>query len=391
MEQIYLDYAATTPVVPEVAETVTDCLKKDFGNPSSMHRLGIRAEKRIRKAREQVSRLLQVEPEEIIFTSGGTESNNMAILGTAYDKRRRGKHCITTAIEHPSVLNCFAHLEKMGYEVTYLPVDQNGVISLESLQNALREDTILVSIMHVNNEVGSIEPVQQVASLLDQCKNRPVFHVDGIQSFGKLPLYPKGWGIDLVSLSGHKIHAPKGIGALYRRKGVRIQPILFGGGQQGGIRSGTENITGIVGMGTGADWIAERHAENDRYLYELKEALVSGIRRDFPDVVINGDPENSAPHILNVSFPGAKGEVLLHTLEEEEVYVSTGSACSSREKKISHVLKALGLNDRTADGSIRISLSYLTTPEEIASFLPILSRSEIRTILSFQINLSIPD
>ena len=375
MGQIYLDYAATTPVVPEVEEAVTDCLKKDFGNPSSMHRLGIQAEKRIRKAGEQVSHLLRVEPEEIIFTSGGTESNNMAILGTAYDKRRRGKHCITTAIEHPSVLNCFAHLERLGYEVTYLPVDQNGVISLESLRNALREDTILVSIMHVNNEVGSIEPVQQVASLLDQCKNRPVFHVDGIQSFGKLPLYPREWGIDLVSLSGHKIHAPKGIGALYRKKGVRIQPILFGGGQQGGIRSGTENITGIVGMGTGADWIAKRHAENDRYLYELKEALVSGIRRDFPDVVINGDPENSAPHILNVSFPGAKGEVLLHTLEEEEVYVSTGSACSSREKKISHVLKALGLNDRTADGSIRISLSYLTTPEEIASFLPILSRS----------------
>ena len=375
MEQIYLDYAATTPVVPEVVDAVTDCLKKDFGNPSSMHRLGIQAEKRIKEARKQVSDLLRADPEEIIFTSGGTESNNMAILGTAHDKKRSGMHCITTAIEHPSVLNTFAHLEKQGYEVTYLPVDPNGIISLESFRNALREDTILVSIMHVNNEIGSVQPIGQIGSILNGLKFRPVFHVDGVQSFGKLPLYPEEWGIDLVSLSGHKIHAPKGIGALYRKRGVRLQPILFGGGQQGGIRSGTENITGIVGMGAGADWIAQKHRENSRYLYELKDKLVSGIRDAFPDAMINGDLENGAPHILNVGFPGLRGEILLHALEEKGVYVSTGSACSSREKKISHVLKALGLDDRTAEGSIRISLSYLTTPEEIEAFLPILTRS----------------
>jgi cysteine desulfurase len=377
MEQIYLDYAATTPVVPEVIDAVTDCLRNDFGNPSSMHRLGIQAEKRIKEAKNQVSDLLRVDPEEIIFTSGGTEANNMAILGTASDKKRSGMHCITTAIEHPSVLNTFDYLEKQGYEVTYLPVNREGLVSPEDFQNVLREDTILVSMMHVNNEVGSIQPVQQIGAILKACGSRAVFHVDGIQSFGKLPLYPREWGIDLVSLSGHKIHAPKGVGALYKKKGIRLQPILFGGGQQGGMRSGTENIAGIVGMGTGAQWIAQKHSDNSGYLYDLKVKLIAGIREALPNAVINGsdDTEKSAPHILNVGFPGLRGEVLLHALEEEGVYVSTGSACSSRDKKISHVLKALGLDNRTAEGSIRISISYLTTPEEIEAFVPILTRS----------------
>jgi cysteine desulfurase len=277
MEQIYLDYAATTPVVPEVIDAVTDCLRNDFGNPSSMHRLGIQAEKRIKEAKNQVSDLLRVDPEEIIFTSGGTEANNMAILGTASDKKRSGMHCITTAIEHPSVLNTFDYLEKQGYEVTYLPVNREGLVSPEDFQNVLREDTILVSMMHVNNEVGSIQPVQQIGAILKACGSRAVFHVDGIQSFGKLPLYPREWGIDLVSLSGHKIHAPKGVGALYKKKGIRLQPILFGGGQQGGMRSGTENIAGIVGMGTGAQWIAQKHSDNSGYLYDLKVKLIAGI------------------------------------------------------------------------------------------------------------------
>jgi cysteine desulfurase len=377
MKQIYLDYAATTPVATEVVDAVTECLKNDFGNPSSMHRLGIQAEKRVKEASKQVSDLLRVDPDEIIFTSGGTEANNMAILGTAYDKKRRGMHCITTSIEHPSVLKAFEHLEEQGYEVTYLPVDNKGLISLEYLQNALREDTILVSIMHVNNEVGSVQPLQSIGLILDACRNRPVFHVDGIQSFGKLPLFPKEWGIDLVSLSGHKIHAPKGVGALYKKKGLRLKPILFGGGQQNGMRSGTENIAGIVGMGTAAEWISHRLNEKENYLYNLKDKLASGIRDALPYAVINGtlDHTLAAPHILSVGFPGLRGEILLHALEEEGVYVSTGSACSSRDVKVSHILKAMGLDRETAEGSIRISISYLTTPEEIDEFIPILTRA----------------
>jgi len=380
MKQIYLDYAATTPVIPEVVNAVTECLKNDYGNPSSLHRLGIQAEKRIKEAKSYISSLLRTTPEEIIFTSGGTEANNMAILGTAYDKKRIGKHCITTAIEHPSVLRTFEQLEKQGYEVTYLSVDKRGIISLDELKNNLRQDTILVSIMHVNNETGSVQPIREIGALLEGQKQKPVYHVDGIQSFGKIPLFPDRWGVDLLSLSGHKIHAPKGVGALYKRKNIRIQPILFGGNQQGGLRSGTENIPGIVGMGEGAKWVSQKLAEDEGYLRRLKDKLISGIQEAFPNAVINGSTSEgeSAPHILNVGFPGLKGEILLHALEDEGVYVSTGSACSSRDRKLSHVLKALGADDRTADGSIRISISYLTTEEEIDAFIPILVRTVSR-------------
>lgn len=375
MDQIYLDHAATTPVLPEVIDAVIDCLKNDFGNPSSMHKLGIQAEKRIKDAKYQVSEVIRVDPEEIIFTSGGTEANNLAIFGTAYDKRRIGTHCITTAIEHPSVLSSFEHLEKQGYEVTYIPVDHNGVISLESFENALRPDTILVSMMQVNNEIGAIQPIQKIGAMMKGMKTKPVFHVDAIQSYGKLPLYPRDWDVDLVSISGHKIHAPKGVGALYKRKGVRLQPLIMGGGQQGGLRSGTENITGIVGMGVGASLVGQRLLHDSQYLYQLKEQLVLDIKSALPGVVINGNERDSAPHILNIAFPGLRGEVLLHTLEGEGVFVSTGSACSSKDKKISHVLKAIGLDDKTAEGAIRISISYLTTQSEIKSFIPILVQS----------------
>ncbi|HHY82381.1 MAG TPA: cysteine desulfurase [Clostridiales bacterium] len=378
MKQIYLDYAATTPVVPEVVDAVTDCLKNDFGNPSSMHRLGIQAEKRIKEAKNHISSLLKTSPDEIIFTSGGTEANNMAILGTAYDKKRSGMHCITTAIEHPSVLQAFKHLEKQGFEVTYLTVDKNGIISLDELKANLRRDTILISIMHVNNETGSIQPIHEIGALLEGLERKPVFHVDGIQAFGKVPLFPDRWGIDLLSMSGHKIHAPKGVGALYKRKDVRIQPILFGGNQQGGLRSGTENIPGIVGMGEGAKWVAQKLADDSSYLKRLKDKLIKGIQEALLNAVINGSVGESAPHILNVGFPGLKGEILLHALEEEGVYVSTGSACSSRERKLSHVLKAMGLDNRTAEGSIRISISYLTTTEEIDEFIPTLVRAVSR-------------
>lgn len=375
MNQIYLDNAATTPVIETVIDAVTDCLRNDFGNPSSMHRLGIRSEKKIKEARKFVGDVIRADPEEIIFTSGGTEANNYAIAGTVFDKQRIGRHCITTSIEHPSVLRTFEHLEKQGFEVTYLPVGRCGIISLDDLRDALRPDTILISMMHVNNEIGSVQPVDKVGGLLGTLKNKPVFHVDAIQSYGKIPLYPREWGIDLVSISGHKIHAPKGIGALYKRKGARLQPILFGGGQQGGLRSGTENLPGIVGIGEAAKWIGQKLQHENTRLYELRQLLVSGIKEAFPGVVINSPDEGFAPHIINIGFPGLRGEVLLHALEDQGVYVSTGSACSSRDKKISHVLKAIGLDDRAAEGSIRLSISYLTTPEEIKAFVPILVQS----------------
>ncbi|NLC45474.1 MAG: cysteine desulfurase, partial [Clostridiales bacterium] len=302
-------------------------------------------------------------------------ANNLAILGTAYDKKRRGKHCITSSIEHPSVLQAFSHLESQGYEITYLPVDEDGIISLDDLKSALREDTILVSIMHVNNEIGSIQEIQEIGLLLRKEKSKPVFHVDAIQSFGKLPIRPEQWGIDLLSISGHKIHAPKGIGALYIKKGVRLQPILFGGSQQGGIRSGTENISGIVGLGEAAKWIAERQTSEPEHLSHLKGSLAKGIQHAFPRAHINGSLDKTAPHILNVAFPSLRGEILLHGLEEEGVYISTGSACSSRNKKLSHVLTGIGLNDQMVEGSIRISLSHLTTREDIDEFIPILIRT----------------
>ncbi len=375
MKEIYLDHAATTPIVPEVFNAIVDCLKNDFGNPSSMHGLGIRSEKRIKEAAKQAANLLGALPEEILFTSGGTEANNLAILGTAYDKKRRGMHCITSSIEHPSVLQAFSHLESQGYEVTYLPVDADGVISLDDFKNALREDTILVSIMHVNNEIGSVQGIQEIGALLKREKVKAIFHVDAIQSFGKLPIRPEQWGIDLLSLSGHKIHGPKGIGALYIKKGVRLQPILFGGSQQGGMRSGTENISGIVGLGEAAKWVDERQTNDPDYLSQLRDKLAKQIQLAFPQAHINGSLEKSAPHILNVAFPGLRGEILLHGLEEEGVYISTGSACSSRNKKYSHVLTGLGLSNQMVEGSIRISLSYLTTVEEIDEFIPILIRT----------------
>ncbi|MGI6140278.1 MAG: cysteine desulfurase family protein [Caldicoprobacterales bacterium] len=375
MMEIYLDNAATTPVVPPVVEAITDCLKNDYGNPSSMHRLGIRAEKRVKEAKNRVSNLLKAAPEEIVFTSGGTEANNLAILGTAYNRRRIGKHCITTAIEHPSVLQAFRHLENQGYEISYLPVDRNGVISPDDVQKNLREDTVLVSIMHVNNETGSVQPISKVGAILNGQVNKPIFHVDAIQSAGKLPIFPSSWGIDLLSVSGHKIHAPKGIGALYIRKGVRLQPILFGGNQQDGLRSGTENLPGIVGIGVAAKWIGQLLDEKSDYLAGLKKKLIEDIRRFIPGIVINGSTENSAPHILNIGFPGLRGEILLHALEEEGVYVSSGSACSSRDKRFSHVLKAMGVDELVLEGSIRLSTSYLTTMEEIEAFTPRLVRT----------------
>lgn len=366
MDDVYLDNAATTPVHPKVAEAVMKCLTKTYGNPSSLHRLGIESEKAVKEARKQVSLILEADSDEILFTSGGTESNNMSIAGTALERKRDGKHCITTVIEHPSVLATFKYLEDMGWDVTYLPVNNEGVISVERLKKSLRPDTVLVSIMHVNNEIGSIQPIKDIGHVLSLHKNKPIFHVDAIQSFGKLTLRPREWGIDLMSISGHKFHAPKGVGALFIRKGTRIQPLHWGGGQERGLRSGTENLPGIVGLGEAAHLLRENIEERRRNLRVLKNILLEGILSNISDAVLNGpQPENGAPHILSVSFPGIRSEVLMHLLEMHRVYVGTGSACSSRKSKTSHVMEAIGASREVAEGSIRISLSYMNTKKEM--------------------------
>ena len=370
---IYLDNAATTPVHPDVAKAVMDCMVNDFGNPSSLHRLGLNAEKRVKEAREQIAWALGVSTDSIFFTSGGTEANNLAIIGTAMARRREGKHCISTQFEHPSVLNTLKYLEKEGWEVTYLPVDKRGMLDPDDVVKAVRSDTVLISIMHVNNEIGSIQPVEDIAKLVKEKGLSPLFHVDAIQSFEKLDLKPRRWGIDLLTVSGHKIHAPKGIGALYMRKGVKIHPVHWGGGQEGGIRSGTENVPGIVGFGEAVRWIEQDI--DKKYLYMYKGILVAGLKERIPEMVINGpEPELGAPHILNVSFPGIRGEVMLHALEDKGVYVSTGSACSSRRKSIGPVIQAKGAKNEAARGAIRKSFSHMNTSDEMYRTIDIFER-----------------
>lgn len=375
-QEIYLDNAATTPVIPEVVEQVVKCLTEDFGNPSSLHRLGVNSEKRLKEQRRIIASLLRVDENDIIFTSGGTESNNLAIFGAVRAKKRYGNHLITTAIEHPSILNIFDYLKEEGWRVTYIPVDKYGVISLDEFEEALTEDTILVSIMHVNNEIGSIQPVESIKRLINQKAPQALFHVDAVQSFGRLDIRPIEWDVDLLSISGHKIHGPKGVGALYIKKGVSIMPLQWGGGQERGIRSGTENLPGIVGLGEAARWISEKAEKEPDYLRMLKDILVSGILEQVPEAVINGPkPEDGAPHILNISIPGIRGEVLLHVLESKGVYVSTGSACSSRRARISHVLEAIGVSRDVAEGSIRLSLSYINNEDEMRLVPGILRKS----------------
>ncbi len=374
MKDIYLDHAATTPILPEVVQAITECLIRDFGNPSSLHRMGIEAEKRMKEAKDQLASFVGVLSEEIVFTSGGTEANNLAVFGSAVKRVREGKHLITTQIEHASVLAAFKQLEQQGYSVTYLPVDSQGVLSLDELKEAITENTVLISIMHVNNEIGTIQPIEKIGSILKNLKKKPYFHVDAIQSLGKIPLRPREWGVDLMSFSGHKHHALKGIGALYIRKNVTLQPQFWGGGQEGGLRSGTQNVPGIVSMGKSLEWIKRHLKEDGSGLSGMKELLLDTLKAALPKMIVHGpDPSMGAPHILNISIPGVRGEVLLHALEEQGVYVSTGSACSSRKQKLSHVHKAIGTDAKAAEGAIRISLSHTTTRDEIGAFVPIMA------------------
>lgn len=360
--EIYLDNSATTRVLPEVAETMLKVAVEEYGNPSSLHGKGFQGEQVLKKARGQLARALKVPTSTLYFTSGGTEANNLAILGAALARRRRGKHLITSSIEHASVLNTFQRLATHGFEVTYLPADQEGLVDPLDLARHLRSDTVLVSIMTVNNEIGTLQPVQELAGLTHQ--NSPaIFHTDAVQALGKVPLDPVAQGLDLVTVSGHKIHAAKGVGALYLRQGLRIEPLLTGGDQEQGLRPGTENVPGIAGLGLAAEELGRR---DPRELMTLKERLYQGILERVSGVKINGSLNHAAPQILNLSFDGvSKGEVLVHWLEQEGVFISTGSACHSRRTNPSHVLRAIGLKGEHLTGAVRFSLSYLNTAEEI--------------------------
>lgn len=379
--EAYFDNSATTRCSDAAVALMQQVLLEDYGNPSSLHMKGVVAEKYIKTATEQIAQILKVAEKEIIFTSGGTESNNLALIGVALANQRTGKHIITTSIEHASVYNPLIFLEEQGFEVTYLPVDAQGMISLEALAEAVREDTILVSLMHVNNEIGTIEPIEDAAKLIHEKNPKTLIHVDAIQSFGKLRIYPKRMGIDLLSVSGHKIHGPKGIGFLYVKDKTKIKPIIYGGGQQKNMRSGTENVAGIAGLGAAAEELYQDFDEKIERLYELREYLVAGMQ-ELEGTTVNGaDGRDAAPHIVSVSFAGIRAEVLLHALEERGIYVSTGSACSSNHPAISGTLKAIGVKPELLDSTVRFSLSVESTRDEadyvleqLAELLPMLRR-----------------
>lgn len=363
--EVYLDNSATTRCSVRARDLMMQILTEDYGNPSSLHNKGKEAEDYIRRAREQIARTLKIDGRALLFTSGGTESNNLALIGGALANRRLGRHIITTAIEHPSVHAPLAHLKELGYEITELSVDRDGVISLEELRCALREDTVLVSIMMVNNEIGALQPVMEAGRLIKKKNPKALFHVDAIQAYGKFHIYPQKWGIDLLSVSGHKIHAPKGTGFLYIADKVKVQPMIFGGGQQKGLRSGTENVPGAAALGEAAAEIYENFEEKTERMYALRERLIAGIG-EIEGVTVNGRADRScAPHIVSISIRDVRSEVMLHSLEEYGIYVSAGSACSSHKPAPSRTLQALGLSKGAVESTIRISLSVDTTQEEI--------------------------
>lgn len=367
--EVYLDNSATTKVYPQVAELMTKVMCEDYGNPSSLHRKGVEGERYVRYARETLAKLLKVSEKEILFTSGGTESDNMAIIGCAMANNRRGRHLITTRIEHPAVLQTMHYLESQGFRVTYLPVDKTGRVRLEDLQKAITPETILVSMMLVNNEIGSIQPIEEAGALIKRMNPNILFHVDAVQGFGKMKIYPKRMNIDLLSVSSHKIHGPKGVGFLYVGERVKIMPISYGGGQQKNMRSGTENVPGIAGMTMAAELAYENLEEDVNRLYGLKEYFIQGVTK-LEGIQINGLPEDgnlrrTAPHVVSVSIAGVRSEVLLHALEDKGIYISAGSACASNKPQTSETLKAIGLQREYWDSTIRFSFSVLTTKEEI--------------------------
>ena len=379
--EAYLDNSATTRCSAKAAEMVMKVMREDFGNPSALHTKGVEAEHYVKEARAFFAKNLKVDEKEICFTSGGTESNNLALIGTAMANRRAGNHLITTSVEHASVDNTMKYLEEQGFRVTYLPVDEYGVVSLEALKEALCPETILVSVMYVNNEVGAVQPVDEIARIVKEHNPNTIFHVDAIQAYGKYRIYPKKEGIDLLSVSGHKIHGPKGTGFLYVNSKVKIHSIVFGGGQQKGLRSGTENVPGIAGMAEAAAECYENLEEKIDRLYALKDRFVSQVSA-LEGTKVNGHTgRDSAPQIVSVSFRDVRSEVLLHALEEKGIYVSAGSACSSNKPSVSRTLKNMEIDKELLGSTLRFSFCFDTTDEEIdycikelGELLPVLRR-----------------
>ena len=370
--EVYFDNSATTRCYDSVKDIVVKAMTEDFGNPSAMHLKGVEAEKYINSSAESLARLLKVQEKEILFTSGGTESDNLALIGATFANKRSGNHIITTSVEHPAVSQPALFLQEQGFEVTYLPVDSRGVVKMDALKAVLREDTILVSVMYVNNEVGAVMPVEEIAALVHEKSPKALFHVDAIQAFGKYRIYPKKMGIDLLSVSGHKIHGPKGVGFLYINEKAKIQPQILGGGQQGGMRSGTDNVPGIAGLGTAAVEIYKNLEENVENMYRLKEYIAQGLEK-IGDIRINGmDLREGAPQILSISVMGVRSEVLLHSLEERGIYVSAGSACSSHKRKPSATLAAMGMSKDQIESTVRLSFCEENTIEEADYFLQVM-------------------
>ena len=369
--EAYLDNSATTRCEKQVAELVTQLMLEDYGNPSSMHLKGVEAEKYIKKATAQIAKTLKAKEKEIIYTSGGTEADNMALIGVAMANKRTGTHIVTTEVEHAAIHATTAYLEEQGFEITKLSVNEEGVISLEELKSVLRTDTILVSIMHVNNEVGAVQPVEEAGKIVKELAPKAYFHVDAIQSYGKFKISPKKMNIDLLSVSGHKLHGPKGIGFLYVNEKVKIKPIIFGGGQQWGMRSGTENVPGIAGLGLACEMAYEKLEEKRDNLFSLKNYFCEELLQ-LPDVKINGNQEATAPQIVSASFLGVRSEVMLHTLEDRGIYVSAGSACSSNKPAPSKTLLAMKVPKEELEATVRFSFSYHTTKEELEYTITVL-------------------
>ncbi|MFB7301979.1 cysteine desulfurase family protein [Heyndrickxia sporothermodurans] len=369
---IYFDNSATTKPYDEVIDAFAKVSKEYYANPSSLHNFGGKVETLVNQARKQISNLLHVKENEIYFTSGGTEGNNLAIKGTALAYRSRGNHIITTRVEHPSVYEACKQLSKLGFEITYLPVDEYGQVDINDLSSSIRDNTILVSIMHVNNEMGAVQPIEEIGELLT---NYPkiLFHVDHVQGIGKIPLLLHQAKVDLCSISAHKFHGLKGIGVLYIRDGIRISPLFSGGNQENKVRSGTENVSGIVTMAKALRLTEEKRKQKRTDMLAIRDYLILNLKK-MPSIKVNTNPTTSAPHIINFSAIGLKGEVIVHALEAENIYVSTTSACSSKQKSISRTLQAMGVTDEEAIGAVRISLSYDNTMDEAKIFITKLER-----------------
>lgn len=383
MMNLYFDHAATTPICTEALDAMKRMLLIDFGNPSSLHGKGLDAEKEVSKARAYLAKFLGIKEKALIFTSGGTESNNLCIQGVARAYHRSGKHIITTKIEHASVGESFSYLENEGFEVTRLPVDHNGHISLDGLRRAIRTDTTLVSIMHVNNEIGSIQDIKSIGKVIKEANPNTLFHVDGVQGFAKFNIHLQDCLVDIYSASAHKIHGPKGVGLAYINDSVKIIPLQYGGSQQKGIRPGTENVAGIIGMYEAAKRMVLANEEHYEHVLDLKAYFVKTLIEELPDWYVNSRYSNGvfkdeivSPYIVNIRSKSIKGEVLLHSLEDDGIAISTGSACSSKKLNVSHVLKAIGLSDEESDKSIRISFSNSQTKEDIDCLIAALKKND---------------